>query len=48
MMDIENYFETKFTANKLPHLILTEYIGIARNFITNLFNEMIAWMEEAY
>jgi hypothetical protein len=29
-------------------LILSYYLGIARNFLTNLVNEMMTWMEIAY
>ena len=48
MMDIENYFQTKFTANFIPHLVLTTYLTIAKNLFINLYNEMIEWMEIAF
>lgn len=48
MMDIENYYDTKFTAGYVPHLVLAYYLQIARNFINNLINEMLTWMEIAY
>jgi hypothetical protein len=48
MMDIENYYQTKFTAKEIPHLVLSEYTQIATNFIFNTVNDMVAWMEIAY
>lgn len=48
MMDIENYFQSKFTGDEIPHLVLTVYLKIARDFITNSISDMILWMEGAY
>lgn len=48
MVDIENFFQTKYTAHEVPQMVLTEWLAVAVTWVDGVFADAIVWMEIAY